>query len=682
MSLGKYRSASVTLTAFVLLSVVLGGSASAASLGTGANAASARYIVTLRGAAPVARQLPRNGAASTAAIAAAVARENARVSRIDRDVTGLERRLGFRATARYHWAPQGFAAKLTGAQAAALRADPSVSSVARVRPVFLAEVPTGVARVNADPATVPPPVNLSSVNVAVIDTGIRYVHTSPAPALHEDPKLNVMGGVDCSGDGTNGSTAPDHWKDVDRHGTHVAGTIGAMDPLKMPTNVIGVAPGVPLWAVRVFRTNGGGGLVGDSSTVACGINWVAQTRSATPPTVGGNPVPPIDVANMSIQGGLPNGDAASCALASEPDPEHQAICAARTAGVTVVVAAGNSGANASHTVPAAYDEVITVAALADTDGQAGGLGSGCTGDRDDTFASYSNYGPAVDLIAPGSCIRSLSVAGDNTTLMSGTSMAAPHVTGAAARYLAGFSVGSRPNVDGVRIALRAAASFDWDSTTDPADIADRLLDVGALTAAPSVGVAAFPASTKLRAPAVASDPSLADVDVEIRRIGLDPGDVTLTTSALPTGVSASFEPPTLNGLGAVSSVMHVSAGPTAADADVPVTVHATFGSETEDAVVTLRIDRHRPVVGAFTAQLVQNTGLSSAQPVRLTWTGQDAGSGITRYEMRRRIGTGGWHTVSASPAPTATIVKLVAPKTDYAFQVRAVDAVGNVGDWT
>src|SRR5690606_21628379 len=89
------------------------------------------------------------------------------------------------------------------------------------------------------------------------------------------------------------------------------------------------------------------------------------------------------------------------------DAMHRAICNSVAAGVTYVVAAGNEADDSSRHVPAAYDEVVTVSALADFDGLPGGLGSStCRTDEDDTLANFSNYGADVDLIAPGVCIAS------------------------------------------------------------------------------------------------------------------------------------------------------------------------------------------------------------------------------------------------------------------------------------
>ena len=107
---------------------------------------------------------------------------------------------------------------------------------------------------------------------------------------------------------------------------------------------------------------------------------------------------------MSLSGSGSSDD--NCGL-TNADALHQAICNSTAAGVTYVVAAGNDGTNANTRVPAAYnDTVITVSALADSDGVAGGLGGAVSGYTDDTFAGFSNYGAVVDIGAPGVNITS------------------------------------------------------------------------------------------------------------------------------------------------------------------------------------------------------------------------------------------------------------------------------------
>jgi subtilisin family serine protease len=128
-------------------------------------------------------------------------------------------------------------------------------------------------------------------------------------------------------------------------------------------------------------------------------------------------------------------------------------------------------------VPAAYDEVITVSSLADFNGRSGGgAAATCRSDTDDTLANSSNYGSDVDLIAPGVCIYSTYLGGGYRTL-SGTSMASPHVAGAAALYRATHP-GASPSQ--VKSALRSAGNLNWNNVDDPDGIKERLLNVDAL----------------------------------------------------------------------------------------------------------------------------------------------------------------------------------------------------------
>ncbi|HYT38917.1 MAG TPA: S8 family serine peptidase, partial [Acidimicrobiia bacterium] len=150
---------------------------------------------------------------------------------------------------------------------------------------------------------------------------------------------------------------------------------------------------------------------------------------------------------------------------------------------TYIVAACNDHEDASHLVPAAYNEVITVSALADSDGKPGGHGGSpaCRADEDDTLANFSNYGAAIDLIAPGVCIYS-TMPMDSTALgdsggygtLTGTSFAAPHVAGAAALWISKHR-GTTPAQ--VRSALIAAGNFDWNNNDDPDGIKEPAVDV-------------------------------------------------------------------------------------------------------------------------------------------------------------------------------------------------------------
>ena len=204
------------------------------------------------------------------------------------------------------------------------------------------------------------------------------------------PDLNVKGGVNCS------TTNRSAWQDQNGHGTHVAGTVAAIDNT---IGAVGVAPGARVWAVRILNADGYGLL----SWYVCGLDWILAQRD---PTDTSRPL--IEAVNMSVA--KSGRDDLNCGVTNN-DVLHKAICRLYKGGITVVAAAANDSTSAAAFVPAAYDEVITVSALADADGKSGGLGgnrcySWGTYDVDDTFADFSNYGSDVDVIAPGKCIWS------------------------------------------------------------------------------------------------------------------------------------------------------------------------------------------------------------------------------------------------------------------------------------
>jgi len=340
-----------------------------------------------------------------------------------------ERSRGASVTHVYRHALNGYAASMTRSAADSLAGDPRVAAVLADREVRITAqtVPAGIDRVGADESSAVSGDGRGAVDVdiAILDTGID--------AKHRD--LNVVGGVNCI-QGNNSSL------DLNGHGTHVAGTAAAKDN---SVGVVGVAPGARLWAVRVLDA-GGGGLW---SSIICGIDWVTAHADT------------IEVANMSLGGSGGEGSCTDHGL-------HEAICRSTSAGVTYVVSAGNAASSASGFVPATYDEVITVSAIADFDGQPGGVGTPtCQIGFDDTFVNFSNFGPDVDLTAPGVCVMSTWRGGGYRSI-SGTSMASPHVAGAAALFLSTHADATPVQV---RAALRESGTLDWagdlDSTQEP-----------------------------------------------------------------------------------------------------------------------------------------------------------------------------------------------------------------------
>jgi subtilisin len=372
------------------------------------------------------------------------------------------RRYGLTKRKVYRYALTGYSATIPASRVDQLRADPDVESVSPDRAVRLASqtIPTGVRRIRATSAA-----NTNKgtgVNVAIVDTGIDVDHP--------DLAANIVGGTNCA----DGSAS--NFNDVEGHGTHVAGIVAALDN---SIGTRGVAPEAKLWGVRVFPTSGNASF----ENLACGVDFV-DSKS---PARGG----PITVLNMSVEANVP--DTGNCGDSQFPwlvDPLHQAICRVVADGVTVVVAAGNGSTDVKNISPAGYDEVITATALSDSDGLPCGLG-GLTSfnNPDDTFAYFSNYATttadeAHTMAAPGDDIYStLNGAPPNDYgLESGTSMASPHIAGAAALYIK-LHPGTTPA--GVLAGLKAEGeevNFDFNgecgggsSHTDPSTQHPELL---------------------------------------------------------------------------------------------------------------------------------------------------------------------------------------------------------------
>lgn len=453
----------------------------------------------------------------------------------------------------------GAIAKLTASGADALRAAPGIASVERDAPVALvatqATPPWGLDR--ADQRALPLsgsytyPGTGSGVTAYVVDTGIL--------ATHADFGGRVRSGFTAITDG-NGTT------DCHGHGTHVSGTVGG--------STYGMAKAASLVAVRVLGCTGSG----STSGVIAGLDWVVQDHAAGVPAV----------LNMSLGGG------ASASL----DAAVQAVI---NDGVTVVVAAGNSNADACLSSPSRAPAAVTVGATSSTDAR----------------ASFSNFGTCVDLFAPGVGIASSWITSTTAAAsLSGTSMASPHVAGAAAVLL-----GQTPSLSPAEVAARLVSSASTGIVTDPGvGSPNRLLysDPAAVTPPP-------PTTPTTTAP-------------------------TTTTTTPPT--TTTTKPPTTT---------------------PPTTTKPPTTTTTKPVATTTTTKPQRSV--PETPRNVQAFPWGGYAIV--TWArGRDAGSPITRqtltvYEGDRSIGT------VTVPGPfSAVAISGLTPGKTYSFALSATNSLG------
>ncbi|HET7454772.1 MAG TPA: S8 family serine peptidase [Solirubrobacterales bacterium] len=356
----------------------------------------------------------------------------------------------------YRYAIKGYSAELPKAAVPALERDPRVDYVSDGEvPVFAEEIgletedhqgveleadafPTGIRRTFA---TANKGLDIdgvddvrANVDVAVIDTGIDQTH----------PDLNVVARTDCTGAGE--SCLDNTGTDENTHGTHVAGTIAALDN---GFGVVGMAPGARLWSVKVLG-GAGGNTVED---VIAGVDWVTAHSSE------------IEVANMSLS-------------AREVVPAlNEAVAKSAEKGIVYTLAAGNQAEEVRWS-PATTEAAITVSGIADYDGQPGGKSAPTCVSRgaDDSRYTLSNYGPLVDIAAPAVCILSTEP-GNKYGLKSGTSMAAPHVAGAAAILAAKENPNSLKDVEAIAAKLEETGNHNWTDTSGDG-IQEPLLDVG------------------------------------------------------------------------------------------------------------------------------------------------------------------------------------------------------------
>jgi subtilisin family serine protease len=297
--------------------------------------------------------------------------------RVEATVEGFRRRYAFDTDHMYVHALRGFAARMSPATAATLSADPDVAYVEEDAEIHLDDSQSGAGwgldRLDARAFGLDRVFDYDSRGDGVH----AFVIDSGIDATHADFDGRVQPGLTWVSDGLGTS-------DCNGHGTHVAGTIGGA--------TYGVAKKVLLHPMRTMDCSGQG-LVSASISA---LDWIVGS--------GQRPA----VVNMSLGGGVSSA-------------QDSAVARTVAAGITVVIAAGNESVDACSRSPSREPGAVTVGASDHTASA-------------DVIAGYSNWGPCVDLFAPGTSIQS-DAPGGGTRFLSGTSMAAPHVTGAVAQYL-------------------------------------------------------------------------------------------------------------------------------------------------------------------------------------------------------------------------------------------------------
>jgi len=291
------------------------------------------------------------------------------------------------------------AEKILGKKSEILRIDDDVEVFTLARPIKIGKTPK------------PQPVEVLPWGIDRIDAEKVWGITTGDPikvaivdtgidVKHPDLVDNLKGGVSTVWYTTS-------YNDDNGHGTHVAGIVAAIDN---EIGVVGVGPKIDLYAVKVLDRHGSGYL----SDVIEGLDWAIQNG--------------IQVVNMSL------------GTSADIPSFHEAIQKANAAGIIQIAAAGNTGSSVLY--PAAYPEVIAVSAT----------------DNTDTLASWSSRGPEIDLAAPGVSIYS-TYKGQTYKTLSGTSMAAPHVTGTVAL-----------------IIDRKTCDYNLDGICSPAEVKQRLTE--------------------------------------------------------------------------------------------------------------------------------------------------------------------------------------------------------------
>ena len=427
----------------------------------------------------------------------------------------------------YTAALHGFAASMSAPQARRLAAHPDVAYVQQNQTIRLSATQPnppswGLDRIDQRNL----PLDSSYTYSTVASNVHAYVIDTGIRRTHTDLGGRAVTGID---EVTPGGTADD----CNGHGTHVAGTIGGAS--------YGVAKGVALVAVRVLDCSGSGTTAG----VAAGVDWV--TRNAIKPAV----------ANMSLGG--------------SPDPTlDTAVSNSIASGVTYGVSAGNSSADACSQSPARVSTAITVGAT----------------DISDNRASFSNFGTCVHIFAPGVDITSAWNTTDTATnTISGTSMAAPHVVGAAALILA-----TNPTWTPAQVRSNMTSNATPNKVVGPGSGSPNLLLFTGVAPPPppppandfSIAVSPTSGSTTPGGSVVATVSTTLTVGAA--------QTITLSASGLPAGATVTFNPTSVTSGGTSTATFRTSTTTPGGTFSITITGTGTNATHTTTYLLTVTTD--------------------------------------------------------------------------------------------
>jgi len=531
-------------------------------------------------------------------------------SSIEADIS----RAGGRTERRFTHVLNGLSVRIKNSEVARLRNNPNVLSVEPDQQMFAVDTqsPTpswGLDRIDQRSlplnSTFTATAQGSGVDTYIVDTGIYASHTEFTGRL--------AAGFSSIAD-SNGTN------DCNGHGTHVAGTTAG--------TTYGIAKSATLIPVRVLDCSGSG----SNSGVIAGLDWIVAHH------ISGKAA----VVNMSLGGG------ASTAL----DTAVQNVI---NDGIVMVVAAGNSNVDACNTSPARATNALTV----------GATGQYSAGETTDSRSSYSNYGPCLDIFAPGSRITSSWIGGSAAiNTISGTSMAAPHVAGVAAVLFGRYPSSTASQIASMLLISATPNVVIGPGTGSP----NYLLYLDPLGGTPSGPDAVTPVAPSAPT-AITITPSSGSLSIKFTAGSAGTSPITNYKYSLDGGVTwltrspaSTLSPIVVSGLtnGSTYSVS-IRAISTAGDGIASTLVNATIPS-------------------APSAPLLVTALASANRTARVTWTlGVNGGSPITSHVVTAYLnGTttvAKSVTVSGATTTAATVSGLTSGRT-YTFRVQAINAYG------